>query len=525
MTQSGGRLLLFCIGLVAVISGITLAKGGLYVDRHEGDTLHLIEIVMRMGEGQWPHLDFSTPLGALNFLPMVVFVWMGFGVGTAIVLGQILFALLVLPAIWWTCVTRISGKAAFLVAAGMIITVLAMIHGEADANVSLSMHYNRWSWVLAAISVLLAAIPSNGRENQSIDGVIIGLSMAFFILGKVTYGVAFAPALLLALVLRRAWLSLIVGVMAVVVVAATAALLGGLEFWVAYIEDLLRVRTSEIRPRAGEDWASLILAPRFLVPNLLLATAVVFLRKGDNPNLGLVLTLLFPAFLYVTYQNYGNDPKWLAILAILLWAGTTTTRSHLLAAFATILISPSLLNMAISPVRHLLLDSNKYQMAFGDNRHADFFVQIVRARRVLERRPVSFNDPAFATLNGTDEQNKLIEFKGEKIGECVQELGLFGIMRAVADDLSAAGLGDGKTVFTADTFGSFWLFGDLEAGQGAAPWYYGDLTGYEAADLVLLPTCPITPRTLRAILADLQEHEEDLREIRRTELYVLYEKL
>ncbi len=525
MTQSGGRLWLLCISLVLVISGITLAKGGLYVDRHEGDTLHLIEIVRRMGLGQWPHLDFSTPLGLLNFLPISVFVGAGFGVGVSILLGQVLFVAILLPAIWWTCWSRVPGRAAYVVAGVSIVTCLAMIHGETDAHVSMSMHYNRWAWVLAALAVALAGLNPIDRSSAVADGVIIGAAMLFFILGKVTYGVAFAPALIVALVLRKAWRTFAIGVGVVAAGAILVTVLGGIEFWVTYVGDLLRVGGSDIRPRAGEDWASLVLAPRFLIPNLALVAGIVFLRKGDNPDLGLVLTLLAPAFLYVTYQNYGNDPKWLAILALLLWAGAATRRSRILALLSAALIAPSVANMAISPVRHFLLPETQYQSAFVEEPHTDFFTLSDRVGRVLERRPVQFDNTDFASLNGSAEQNNPIVFKGEAFPECVQTLGLFGVMQAIADDLSAFGVKADQSVFTADTFGSFWLFGDLKPGQGAAPWYYGDLTGYEDGSYVLFPTCPATPRAMRAIVKDLTPHEDNLREVRRTELYVLYEKI
>jgi len=60
--SNGARLFFFLTGLVVVLGAVTLAKGGLFINRHEGDTLHLTEILLRMGQGQWPHLDFVTPL-------------------------------------------------------------------------------------------------------------------------------------------------------------------------------------------------------------------------------------------------------------------------------------------------------------------------------------------------------------------------------------------------------------------------------------------------------------------------------
>ena len=94
-----GRFFLYLVGIVVVLSGVLLAKGGLFLDRHEGDALHLIEIMLRMGQGQWPHLDFVTPLGIAAFLPMSAFVKAGFGIGMSVVLAQILVAAILI--VWW----------------------------------------------------------------------------------------------------------------------------------------------------------------------------------------------------------------------------------------------------------------------------------------------------------------------------------------------------------------------------------------------------------------------------------------
>ena len=101
---------------------------------------------------------------------------------------------------------------------------------------------------------------------------------------------------------------------------------------------------------------------------------------------------------------------------------------------------------------------------------------------------------------------------------------MLGVYEAVAADLQAWGLPDDAQIYTADTSGAWWIWGAGQPLRGAAPWYYGDLTGYESADYVLLPICPSTPRAMRAIVADLEPHLDDLREVRRTELYVLFAK-
>jgi hypothetical protein len=41
-------LTVFLLGLIAVLGGLPLLKGAFYLGKHEGDTMHLAELVLRM---------------------------------------------------------------------------------------------------------------------------------------------------------------------------------------------------------------------------------------------------------------------------------------------------------------------------------------------------------------------------------------------------------------------------------------------------------------------------------------------
>ncbi|MEM6593635.1 MAG: hypothetical protein AAF672_02520 [Pseudomonadota bacterium] len=521
---TGRKLLAYLFGIVAIIAAMTLSKGGLYINRHEGDVLHLTEIVRRMSQGQWPHLDFVTPLGGISFVPMAALVAAGFGIGVSILLSQVLFALALVPAIYWVAQTRLEPAYRLAYGALILVMALALIHGEAAASLSLSMHYNRWAWCLAFLAVPIALFAPRGVERHWPDGLILGLAMSFFVLGKVTYAVALAPGLLLALGLRGAWRIMAVAVIVTILAALVPVMFAGPAYWTAFIADLLQVSGSGIRPRAGESWAALLLSPKFLVGNLLLLAAIVILRRDpERASLGLVLLVLAPGFLYITYQNYGNDPKWLALFAVILVAAGPAWPYRAGALAAALLIAPSFANMATSPIRHALVAKSEFVPVFSDAQHDDFFTPRARVFRVMERGTITFKDPQFAMLNEFADMEPDVEFAGMTYPSCVQDLGLLGMMRAVADDLRDIGLGDDARIFTADTFGGLWMFGGFTPLQGGAPWYYGDLSGFENADYLLVPTCPITPRAFKAILADIDARDAvELSLMRESELYRLY---
>lgn len=520
---TGRRLFAYLYGIVAVIAAMTLAKGGLYINRHEGDTLHLTEIAMRMAEGQWPHIDFVTPLGGISFVPIAALLAMGFGIGTAALLSQILFAALLVPAVWWVAQTRLEPELRLGFGAIVLLMALALIHGEASGQISLSMHYNRWAWCLAFLAVPLAVFAAEERATGWPDGVIIGFAMSFFLLGKVTFAVALAPGLLLAMVMRGAWRSLGLALAVVAVFALIPVLFVGPAFWIGFVGDLLQVSGSGIRPRAGESWGGLLLSPQYLLGNLVLLGAIVMLRRSERPELGLVLLVLAPGFLYITYQNYGNDPKWLVLLSVILLCAGQVWQYRVLALCAALLIAPSFLNMAVSPIRHALLGKPDFTPVFAQAPHDDFYTPRSRVFRVMERGTITFEDPQFTSLNEFANKEPDVEFAGVTYPSCVQELGLLGMMQTVAADLRSFGLGDEARIFTADTFGGIWMFGGFAPLKGGSPWYYGDLSGFQNAEYLLVPTCPITPRAFKAILADIDAREMvELSLLRETELYRLY---
>ncbi|PKQ35147.1 MAG: hypothetical protein CVT61_07660, partial [Actinobacteria bacterium HGW-Actinobacteria-11] len=194
MRPNPWRLAALLILIVAVFGGAGLVKGAFYIGKHEGDTLHLAEIVLRMAAGQWPHLDFMTPIGALAMAPLALLVRLGAGLGHAIFLSQILVALILMPAVIRVARSRFGSPWGWAYGGFVMILCVALVHGEAQRAVSISMHYNRWSWAIAYVVLPLVMIAPEGRARPWLDGVILGLGMAALVLIKATYFAALMPA-------------------------------------------------------------------------------------------------------------------------------------------------------------------------------------------------------------------------------------------------------------------------------------------------------------------------------------------
>lgn len=525
----------FFVAVIVAMCGASLLKGGLYLGKHEGDTLHAVEIIMRMSQGQWPHLDFMTPLGVLAFAPIALFVKLGFGVGMAFILAQTLVSIVLSPAVWWAAYSRMNGYVAYLFGLIIMVLVTSLVHGEAQRSISISMHYNRWAWAIAFVAIVLAILPPKGRDNPTANGIIIGLAMAVLILIKVTYAVAFAIPIAVALILYKAYRTMIVAAIAGALVLLVVSLMAGFGFWGAYFSDLLLVSVGGVRPAPGEPLVAIAGAPAYIGGSLTLIAGVIFLRQAKQMVGGLVLLLLAPGFLYVTYQNFANDPQWLLLLGVLLLAMLPegevensfgwNMRSALTitAVIALAMAAPTFFNLGYSPFRHARIDIEKYRPMLGEATvNDDLQVTKLRGDRVDAR--IAYDGPgtgleAYAEKAERDDPTV---FLGETLPNCTIELGVPAWFEAMVQDLQEAGFAKGKRIFTADLLSSFWLYGPSLPTEGGAPWYYGGLPGIKTADYVLVPLCPLTQDIRGQILETIEERGIQMTEVRRTPLYILF---
>ena len=519
--------------IVAVMAGLAFAKGGLVIAKHEGDTLHLADIVLRMAEfGQIPHLDIMTPLGVLSVAPIAGFVAFGLPLGKAFFAAQLAVALVLLGPAAYAAQSRFKGWVGVAYAAYVMILVQALVHGEAQSAVSISMHYNRWAWALAYIAVPLALLPARGRARPLLDGALIGAVMALLVLVKVTYFVGFAPAITVLLIARKQGRTLLAALLAGLVVAAIATLALGAEFWLAYLGDLLTVARSESRAAPGMSFAEVVSSPAMISGSLALLAGIMALRLTGRMTEGLGLMLLMPAFFYITYQNYGNDPQWLVMLAALIYAlraeaGVVLRGVEMralmtaLSLVALALGAGSLSNLAASPLRHFAQEvKDPVPLISGNPRAADLMTAKTRVYRVRQTQLVEGVLSPYGDFKLDQEDLKPTVLNGETLPQCELASGYNAYFEAVSRDLEGAGL-SGAHVLAADLFGAFWLYGDFAPVRGSAPWYYAGLGGVAAADYLLVPLCATTLSQRGAMLKEIEKAGWGLQETRRSPLYIL----
>jgi hypothetical protein len=530
---SAGIYLAFLILVLVVEAGLLLGKSVLLIDQHEGDALHVIQIAMRMAMGQVPHQDFHTPLGVLSFAPVSWLMSLGLGAGTAIKAGSLLFAALLLPAVYWVGLSRLTPGPAFAFGAAVLILATALVYGGPDNVSSISMYYNRWGWAVVFVLATMAVLPAR-PDSGTLDGVIYGLGLAFLGLSKITFFVAIFPAILIALLIRQSWRTLLVGIVSGLILCALVTLVHGVGFWGAYLADLRFIMSAPIRSQPGLPLGDLLIAPTHLAATLCLLAAVVFVRQADRAIPGAVLALLAPGFIYATYQSWGNDPKWLFLLVILLLAlrperlvkngiGMDVGRAMVVTAIVSLaLILPSTVNLAFANLRHVRLDRAAFSPLFPLTDDHTIRMRTDRLYLPAKREGFAFTDPSIAArVTDAGVAPKPDALFGQPLPFCKLEMGMVGALQQMAADLETLPETTGKSVFIADTFSSLWLFGSTSPVPGGQPWYYGGELGMVQADYILIPLCPVTYTARGLVLKRLQTGDLHLTEVVRTDLYVL----
>jgi hypothetical protein len=195
-----------------------------------------------------------------------------------------------------------------------------------------------------------------------------------------------------------------------------------------------------------------------------------------------------------------------------------------IAAFAFAM--PSFLNLSFSSIRHMSADDEKYTPMLPESDvNADLKMLTIRAMRIDARVAMDGPGSGFEAYADKGERSEPAMLLGEALPQCEIELGLPAWFETITKDLEATGLVKDKRIMAADLFSSFWLFGDTKRLIGGAPWYYGGLPGFDSADYLLVPLCPISPSIRVKILEEVAERKDiTLTEVRRTPVYILLEK-
>ncbi len=536
MSRTGPFLLAGLLALFTLCYGaLPWLAGGLYLDSHEGDSYHLLDVLTRMERGDVPHLDFVTPLGALAFWPVHWLMEAGQTAGASLVLAQLGVALCLLPFVIYAASTRLSRGLAAYFGCVTLGLVLALSYGTATSGVSISMHYNRWAWAVSFVMLLLALVPARATPRPVIEGSMIGLLASALLLLKITYFVTLVPVAAIGLArmygLRGMGSALVAGLVVVAVVAA----MQGPGFWLAYLADLRLVAGTEFRPNLGTTFGNIVASPMYIGATIIGLAAAMMIRRIVPEATGLAVLLMVPGFLYIAYQNFGNDPQWLFFLPVLLLAlrpatgegvffGADLRTAMSVAAVAGFAIFfPSFFNIATSPLAHLSFDKSRFLPMLPDEAgHQDIYVRRDRAFMTTAQVYRDQEPGAWARYGDAVGRAPVAELGGVSFPHCEWQAGSRALLETLGADLAAASLSEDSTLFTADLLAAYWFFAPVRPAEGSAPWYYGGLTGMQNTDYVMVPKCAFTAGVRDLIIRELAASEFTFTLVRNNDLMALY---
>ena len=528
--------------LTGVFAVFTLAygalpwlAGGLFLDTHEGDSYHLLDILTRMEGGQVPHLDFVTPLGLLAFWPILVFMKAGFDTGMAMILAQWTVAVCLLPLVVYAAASRLAFKTALYFGVTTLGLALALSYGTATSGVGMSMHYNRWAWSVAFVVLLLVFVPSRTLARPMLDGLLVGVLIALLFLLKVTYFVTLAPIAALALAQMHGVRGVAFAALGGIVVALVVTVQYGVGFWFAYLADLQLVTSTDIRPYVGTSFDQIVAGPKYITATLVAVAAALVIRSVRQDLTGFAAFLLVPAFLYISYQNFGNDPQWLIFLPVLLLAlmpalgeaKVLGVDARQVGAFtvvaAFVVFFPSLFNIAMSPIKHLSYSQARFlPMVPEAAGHQDIFIRRDRAYMMTAQVYRDEEVGPWAKYAGEIGRRPTPEFQGVRFPHCEWMAGSRALLETLGADLAVAGLPEDARLFTADLIAAYWFFAPVSPPQGSAPWYYGKLTGLENTDYVMVPKCAFATGVRNIVLGEMEASDATFTLVRDNALMALF---
>ncbi|MEM7753130.1 MAG: hypothetical protein AAF230_06935 [Pseudomonadota bacterium] len=535
MGRADGFLVTVVFAVFVVAYGaLSWAAGGLFVDTHEGDTYHLLDILSRLQDGAVPHLDFVTPLGALAFWPVHWIIQTGQTTGAALILSQIAFAFCLLPFVAYAASTRLTRGVAIYFGLTTLGVVLALSYGTATAGVGISMHYNRWAWGVSFAMLLLALVPARGPQRAVLDGILIGLLAAALLLLKITYFATLVPVAAIALWQMHRARGLLSALIAGTLVVAAVTVMHGVSYWFGYLHDLRLVSSTDIRPSVGKSFDQIAADPTHLGATLAGILTALILRRSAAGATGLAALLLIPGFMFITYQNFGNDPHWLVFLPVLILAYRPTLDGAVFgfdaqkvatvaAVSAFAVFFPSFANLALSPLSHLSLDKSGFQPMLPEGAgHDGIFIRQDRAYNMAAQVFRDQEPGPWAPYTQVLERAPLAEFQGVVFPECNWLSGSKGYFETLGGDLAAAGLPEGSRLLNADLMAAFWFFAPVSPPEGSAPWYYGRLTGLENTDYIMVPKCAFATPVRNIMLQEMAEADVQFTLVRDNDLMALF---
>ncbi|MCX6905144.1 MAG: hypothetical protein NTW03_17030, partial [Verrucomicrobia bacterium] len=193
--------------LLTVAAALLLWMGAPVINGRPADLPILLDGAWRIVNGQVPHRDFYSFLGAFPFYLVRLGMWFGGPGVSAIAYGNVILMVTLALGSMAILARRTSALYALLfsVFLGLLVVAPRPLGDPYDYN-DYAMLYNRFGEAFLALFSMLAflnpSLPTGRRFQDILEGTIMGLCLAILFFIKINYFALAVSFLLLAAVLR-----------------------------------------------------------------------------------------------------------------------------------------------------------------------------------------------------------------------------------------------------------------------------------------------------------------------------------
>lgn len=191
--DDGKKYLTIVIGYtfltLASLFFLIVFHGKTYLSIMTHDTFVYFDGAYRLSQGQVPHKDFHTPLGAVAYLLPYLGLMMKKSFAGSLELSSFFLAIFVASCL----ILFLRGRASALISVLTIIMLLFLVMvpmntGNTGNDLTHAMFYNRLGWVSLTIIFISYVLPkTNSLKRIILEALIIAILLNFLFFLKITY--------------------------------------------------------------------------------------------------------------------------------------------------------------------------------------------------------------------------------------------------------------------------------------------------------------------------------------------------
>ena len=187
---------LMLVGVAAALTLSLVIPGRTYAGQYSFDNIVWLDGAYRAAAGQVASRDFVTPFGPLTYIVLGWAYRLSDSVGALMPINTALYALIFLPLLLYTCLSRLPWLIAVLFGCHLLILVIAPANiGDSYPIPTFAMFYNRFGWALLSLLTVLALPRRPGQGSVGLDAVAIAALWALMFYTKISFAAVAAPLL------------------------------------------------------------------------------------------------------------------------------------------------------------------------------------------------------------------------------------------------------------------------------------------------------------------------------------------